>query len=298
MNNYYLAGNRGLVGTNYAKFLETSVGGNKDTCDYTNFTSCAADMMQYKIDTVILNAATVGGLQDDINNAFSIYITNLTIQNNIFKLSNLLGIKSLLFQSSACAYPDNNEEALSEDMLLSAAPNSIYLPTALPKITGMHQCIAHNKQYGTSWKTAICSNMYGPYDRTGEKAHVIGSLMRKFVQAVKYGYKEIEIWGNGSQARDFIYIYDAIAAMEAVLSNDTYDVVNVASGESTSIRDIVALLTTISGYKGVIVYNTDKPTGSKSKTIDNSRLLSLGWKPSTKLVDGLTITYKWYYDNI
>lgn len=298
MNNYYIAGNRGLVGTNYSNRISNSVGGNTSNCDYTDLSSTDTHIAAQPITHLILNAATVGGLQDDIDNAFNIYLTNLSIQNNILKTASKYNIDRLLFQSSACAYPDYANHPFEEQELLSSPPNSIYLPTALPKITGMHQCIAHNNQKGTHWTTAVCSNMYGPYDRTGEKAHVIGALMKKFIDAVKNNIQSIEIWGDGTQLRDYIYIDDAVTAMELIINNNEYDVVNVATGTSTSISNIVNMLVSISNYSGSIIYNTYKPQGSKAKLINNKKLKNLGWQPTVDMYEGLVKTYRWYYDNI
>jgi hypothetical protein len=76
LDNYYIAGNRGLVGTNYSKRIANSVGGNTSICDYTDLSSTDTHIAAQPITHLVLNAATVGGLQDDIDNAFNIYLTN------------------------------------------------------------------------------------------------------------------------------------------------------------------------------------------------------------------------------
>jgi GDP-L-fucose synthase len=180
---------------------------------------------------------------------------------------------------------------------MDGEPHKTYLPTAMPKLMGMYQCRAKNEKAGTHWRTAINSNMFGPNDRTGEHAHVIGALMQKFVSAVKEDWTEIEIWGSGNQSRDLIYIKDAVSAMDIILNNDKYDTVNVASGEETSIRTLAETLVKISGFKGKLWYNKDRPEGIINRSIDNSRLKELGWTQKYTLEEGLTETYKWYYDN-
>jgi len=161
---------------------------------------------------------------------------------------------------------------------------------------GMYQCRASNEKYNTNWRTAINTNMFGPHDRTGEHAHVIGALMQKFVDACKSNADSIEIWGSGNQSRDILYIEDAVAAMDIILNNDKYDTVNVASGYEISIREIAELLIKVSGYKGNLWFNTDRPEGIKNRAIDNSRLKELGWKPEYSMEEAFAKTYKWYYD--
>jgi GDP-L-fucose synthase len=239
----------------------------------------------------------VGGLQEDLDFAYELMIKNLTIQNNIFNACSEFGIDRVLLQGSTCSYPAEGSQPYTEDQLMNGEPYKTYLPTAMPKLMGMYQCRAKNEKAGTHWRTAINSNMFGPGDRTGEHAHVIGALMQKFVTAVKEDHEQIEIWGSGNQSRDLIYIKDAVSAMEIILNNDKYDTVNVASGVETSIRTLAETLQKISGFKGTLWYNIDRPEGIKNRAIDNSRLKELGWSPKYTLEEALTETYGWYYDN-
>ena len=298
---YYIAGNRGLVGTHYSNVVSNSLGGNTDLVDYSDPTSTNEEFKRlektYGLPThVIINAATVGGLQEDLDFSYELMIKNLTIQNNIFNVCSDFGIDRVLLQGSTCSYPAEGSQPYNEDQLMEGEPHKTYLPTAMPKLMGMYQCRAKNEKAGTHWRTAINSNMFGPNDRTGEHAHVIGALMQKFVTAVKEDYTEIEIWGSGNQSRDLIYIKDAISAMDIILNNNKYDTVNVASGVETSIRTLAETLKEISGFTGRLWYNTDRPEGIKNRAIDNSRLKELGWSPKYTLEEGLTETYRWYYD--
>ena len=299
---YYIAGNRGLVGSHYNTVVLNALGGNTDTVDYSDATSTRAEFDRlsktYGLPThVVINAATVGGLQEDLDFAYELMIKNLTIQNNIFNACSEFGIDRVLLQGSTCSYPAEGSQPYTEDQLMNGEPYKTYLPTAMPKLMGMYQCRAKNEKAGTHWRTAINSNMFGPGDRTGEHAHVIGALMQKFVTAVKEDHTEIEIWGSGNQSRDLIYIKDAVSAMEIILNNDKYDTVNVASGVETSIRTLAETLQKISGFKGTLWYNIDRPEGIKNRAIDNSRLKELGWSPKYTLEEALTETYGWYYDN-
>jgi len=296
---YYIAGNRGLVGTHYSNVVSNSLGGNTDLVDYSDPTSTNEEFKRlektYGLPThVIINAATVGGLQEDLDFSYELMIKNLTIQNNIFNVCSEFGIDRVLLQGSTCSYPAEGSQPYTEDQLMNGEPYKTYLPTAMPKLMGMYQCRAKNEKAGTHWRTAINSNMFGPGDRTGEHAHVIGALMQKFVTAVKEDWTEIEIWGSGNQSRDLIYIKDAISAMDIILNNNKYDTVNVASGVETSIRTLAETLKEISGFTGRLWYNTDRPEGIKNRAIDNSRLKELGWTPKYTLEEALIETYEWY----
>jgi len=299
---YYIAGNRGLVGINYSNFVGGALGGNTSNIDYTDAEKTKIEFNQLKNKNllpthVILNAATVGGLQEDLDKSYELMLKNLTIQNNIFRACSEHKIDRLLLQGSTCSFPALGDQPYTEDQLMTGEPNKTYLPTALPKLMGMYQCRARNEKNNTHWRTAINSNMFGPNDRTGTHAHAVGALMSKFVQAVKHEHTEIEIWGSGNQSRDFIYIKDAVTAMDIILHNDKYDTVNVASGEETLIKELVDILVKTSRFKGRVWYNKQRPEGIKNRSIDNSRLKELGWSKKYTFEDAINETYEWYYDN-
>ena len=293
---YYYAGNRGLVGKNYAKKIAGS-GGNTDTVDYTDYAQTLKHVTDANPTHVIINAATVGGLQEDLDRSFELMLRNLKIQNNLFEVCANLNINRVLLQGSTCSYPESGEQPFAEEQLLTGKPYDGYMTTALPKLVGMYQCRASNDKRGTSWRTAICTNMFGPGDRVGEHAHVIGALMQKFVDAIKYNHTKIEIWGSGNQSRDILYIEDAVNAMDLILNNDKYNDVNVASGNEVTIKEIAETLVLVSGFKGNLWFNTERPEGIKNRSIDNSKLKNLGWQQKFTLQEAFEKTYKWYYDN-
>ena len=222
-------------------------------------------------------------------------LRNLNIQNNLFEACAEAGVERVLLQGSTCSYPEHGPQPFQEQQLLDGKPFDGYLTTALPKLVGMYQCRASNDKRGTKWRTAVCTNMFGPGDRTGEHAHVIGALMQKFVNAVKLDHTEIEIWGSGNQSRDILYIKDAVRGMDLTLNNDIFDTVNIASGVETSIKEIAETLKRISGFTGRLWYNTDRPEGIKNRAISNKRLQSLGWQPEYTVQHALEETYEWYY---
>lgn len=293
---YYYAGNRGLVGSNYAKKI-TGSGGNTNTVDYTDYAQTLKHITDSNPTHVIINAATVGGLQEDLDRSFELMLRNLKIQNNLFEVCAKLNIDRVLLQGSTCSYPEFGKQPFVEEQLLTGKPYDGYLTTALPKLVGMYQCMASNDKRQTNWRTAICTNMFGPGDRVGVHAHVIGALMQKFVDAIKYNHTKIEIWGSGNQSRDILYIEDAVNAMDLILNNDKYNNVNVASGKEVTIREIAETLVAVSGFKGNLWFNTERPEGIKNRSIDNSKLKNLGWQQTFTLQEAFEKTYKWYYDN-
>ena len=147
----------------------------------------------------------------------------------------------------------------------------------------------------------IPSNLYGEYDNFNlEQAHVIPALVRKFYEAVKDGHKQVEVWGDGSAKRDFIHSTDVAQMLVEVA--ERYDGVlpiDSAYGQQHAIREVVSILTDVSGFRGEIVWDTNRPSGQKSRemSLDNLRQHLAGVGPKIDLRNGLTLTYRWLAEN-
>ena len=128
----------------------------------------------------------------------------------------------------------------------------------------------------------------------------------------KFGVDEtqVEIWGTGLPRREFLYSEDMADACVFLLENrdfkDTYNQndkeiinthINIGTGIDISIKELALLIKEIIGFKGELVFNTDKPDGTMVKLTDPSKLHSLGWKHKVELEDGIRTMYKWYLDN-
>ena len=295
---YYYAGNRGLVGRNYNE-LVPGTGGNTDTVDYTSYRQTKQHIMIAGATHVVVNAATVGGLLEDLDRSFELMLRNLKIQNNLFEACAELEIDRVLLQGSTCSYPEEGPQPFHELQLMEGKPYDGYLTTALPKLVGMYQCRASNDKRGTSWRTAICTNMFGPGDRVGEHAHVIGALMQKFLTATREDHTEIEIWGSGKPLREFLYVLDLADCIKFIIeSNLDEDLINVGSGEEISIEDLATLISEILNFKGDLVFNTEMPDGNPRKLLDSTLIKSYGWSPSTSLEKGLRETINWYLTSL
>jgi GDP-L-fucose synthase len=298
MNSYYIAGNRGLIGTQMMKHFDNCQGGNTTTVDYKNSVATTHHVNEYIVTHMVINAASFGGIQSDLDSNFRAYGNNMAIQNNLFNAAHDNQINRVLLQGSGCSYPDNGTTQFhKEDDLMTGKPHLAYMPTAMCKLMGMEQVRAHNADFGTRWTTAINTNIFGPGERGGKHAHVIGALIEKFYNAVTHDHKQIEIWGSGHQTRDLLYVEDAVPAYDLIINNDEFDTVNVSYGDAVSIADIANHLKSISGYTGELWFNTDRPEGVLRRHMDNSRLRSLGWAPKFTIEDALTTTYKDYIVN-
>jgi GDP-L-fucose synthase len=139
-------------------------------------------------------------------------------------------------------------------------------------------------------------NLYGPHDNFDlETSHVIPALIRKCVE----GGEEIELWGTGSPTREFLYVEDCAEGI--LLAAEKYDgpePVNLGSGREIAIRDLAAKIAELTGFRGRLRWNADKPDGQPRRALDTSRARRLfGFEAKTSLEDGLRATIAWYRAN-
>lgn len=113
------------------------------------------------------------------------------------------------------------------------------------------------------------------------------------------------MWGTGQPLREFLYVDDLSRALIHCVENiDAKDIysqdishLNCGSEEELSIAELVDLIKEVVGYEGGIMYDKSKPDGTYRKKMDNRRMSSMGFAPTTSLKEGISKTYKWYMEN-
>ena len=123
---------------------------------------------------------------------------------------------------------------------------------------------------------------------------MVPALVRRYVEAVEGGLPEVSIWGDGSARRDFLFIADCIDAMVRLLEGRFSGPVNVATGEQTTIRELAAAVSEVSGFEGRTVFDTSMPAGQHERRFDLSRIRATGWTPAHTLREGLNETVAWF----
>ena len=310
----YVAGHRGMVGSAICRQLslrddiELVVKTHKEL-DLTVQKDVDAFFEQEKIDQVYLAAAKVGGIY--ANNTFpaEFIYQNLMIESNIIHSAHKAGIQKLLFLGSSCIYPKFAEQPMNESALLMGILEPTNEPYAIAKIAGIKLCESYNRQYGRDYRSVMPTNLYGINDNFHpENSHVIPALMRRFHEAKESGAPEVIVWGTGTPMREFLYVDDMAAASvhvmeldEAIYQQNTQPMlshINVGTGVDCSIREMAETMASVVGYQGKIVFDVTKPDGTPRKLMDVTRLKNLGWQYQYNLHEGLSLTYKWFIENI
>jgi GDP-L-fucose synthase len=119
------------------------------------------------------------------------------------------------------------------------------------------------------------------------------------VEAVRSGRDEIELWGDGSPTREFLYVEDAAEGI--LLAAEKYngsEPVNLGSGYEISIKDLTVLIADLTGFKGTLKWDTSKPNGQPRRGLDTSRAQAFfGFKAAMPFKEGLKKTVDWYLEH-
>jgi GDP-L-fucose synthase len=248
-----------------------------------------------KPDMVIHCAAKVGGVKANRDFPVDFMLQNLKMQTNVLEAAHDYGVRRLCFVATSCMFPKDTALPVQETSLFTGRLEDSVEAYAIAKIAGWRLCKAYWEQYQDRFITVAPSNIYGPNDNYSESAHVIPALIRKFHEAVQTKVP-MEVWGDGSAVREFIYSDDVAAAIRLLLALwKSPEVVNIGTAVGTSIQELVYHIGLQSPYPKsnwpTVQWNKNAPTGIPRKTFSIENLEALGWKPKHSLSEGLKQTW-------
>lgn len=196
------------------------------------------------------------------------------------------GVRKVIFSSSAAIYGDNPALPLKEDEIPD--PTSFY---GLTKWITERYLALYHKLYGLHYTVLRYSNVYGP--RQG--AHGEGGVIYIFAKALAEG-RDITIFGDGGQTRDFISVHDVVSANLAALSKGNEETCNVSTKTEISLNDLAHEMVCLAGRdESVIHYGPERTGDIYRSSLDNDRAYKiLGWKPAYTLTGGLKDTIDFF----
>lgn len=258
-----------------------------------------AMLKQYRtLDAVIHLAAVVGGIQANQRSPAEFLEDNLLMGINMLSVSYDLGVPKYVGVGTVCSYPLIPPHIpFIEDDLFGDYPEPTNAPYGYAKRILMLLGQAYREQYNYNAITVVPTNLYGIGDNFDPAtSHVIPALIRKCLEAKEHGDSAIEVWGNGTATRDFLYVEDAARGIQMALDGyDDSEPVNLGSGVEVSIEDIAGYIRTLTGFQGGLLWNVDRPNGQPRRVLDITRARErLGWQPMVDLEDGLRRTVDWY----
>jgi nucleoside-diphosphate-sugar epimerase len=275
--NILITGHKGFVGKYFWKKLDN--GKNKLTgIDIKDSIDCRDFFKKSdtQFDLVIHLAAIVGGRETIENRPLAI-ADNFSIDSEFFQWCLKTKPKKVVYFSSSAAYPtyyqvEGNERKLSEDMAdFSSKPDMTY---GWSKMVGEYLASFVDNVY-----------IFRPFSGYG-KDQDLNYPFPMYVKRALEKQDPFEVWGTGTQTRDFIHIDDIVNAVITSLDNAPIGPVNLGIGRSTSFLELAEMCMDTVGYKGEIVTRPEKPIGCMHRVSDNSKMLSF-YTPKISLEQGI-----------
>ena len=305
-NTVLLTGGSGMVGRNilsHPASLEWNIlSPSSKELNLTDYTATLNYIKKTKPDIIIHAAGLVGGIHTNLANPVDFLVTNLDLGRNIILAARQAGIKKLLNLGSSCMYPRNAPNPISEEMILQSELEPTNEGYALAKIIASRLCEYIRKENSEfQYKTMIPCNLYGRYDKFDpRKSHLVPAIINKLHQAIKNKDTEVDIWGDGKARREFMYAGDLADAIFYALDdfNEMPFILNIGLGYDYTINEYYTIVAEILNYQGIFIHNLDKPVGMLKKLLSIKKQTTWGWKPKTKLLDGIQETCNYYMEEI
>lgn len=217
--------------------------------------------------------------------------TNIVGLLNMLQLSAKYNVKKFIFASSAAVYGDTTLLPIKEDD--DCKPIS---PYGMSKSVGEYYCEMWSKHYNLETACLRFSNVYGPRQGSIGEAGVAAIFLNQIMKR-----KQLTVYGNGEQTRDFIFVRDVAEAIFRVVMSDCIGIYNVSSNTETHINQLLDEMESILESTGVgklpSVNYTDKRVGDiENSKLDNCKITDdTDWAPKYSITDGMCETFHWFY---
>lgn len=249
-------------------------------------------------DLVIHAAGQVGGIQANISDPVGFLINNLDLGRNVIMAAFEAEVPALINLASSCMYPSGRAHALRESEIMTGKLEPTNEGYALAKIVSTRLCDYITRTHPEySYRTLIPCNLYGRHDKFSLAAsHLVPAIIAKISDAVSNEIDEVEIWGDGSARREFMYAGDLADAIwrAAERPSELPALMNLGVGTDHSILGYYQVVASVLGWDGRFRFDMSKPVGMQRKLSDVTLQNEWGWTPPTSLRQGIAATIDFY----
>lgn len=249
-------------------------------------------------DIVLQFAATTSGAKDILTQPF-IHVTDNAVMNSlILRECYEQNVKHFIFPSCTVMYQPSDKALKETDFDGGQELSKTYFGVGNTKVYIEKMCEFYSRLGRTKHTVIRHSNVYGPYDKYDlEHSHMFGATITKVLKSTD---GKINVWGDGKEGRDLIYIDDLINFIERAIFYEyinpkPYNLVNVGLGKAIPVREIVEKVIKYSGKDLEIVYDTSKPTIPTTLFLDCTKAaMEYQWSATTSIDVGIQKTIEWY----
>ncbi|MBA4177904.1 MAG: GDP-fucose synthetase [Leptothrix sp. (in: Bacteria)] len=301
-----LTGGNGMVGRNLLEHpalegIEFVSPGSREL-DLRDARAVGDYLTQHRPSMILHAAGRVGGIQANMREPVAFLLDNLDMGRNVVWAGYQAGVRRMINLGSSCMYPRDRSDPLPEELILKGELEPTNEGYALAKIvTARLGDYLMRQDAGFQCKTLVPCNLYGRHDKFDPAhSHLVPAVIHKLHVAVQQGNDTVEIWGDGSARREFMYAGDLADALVAAIRrfDSLPDYMNVGLGHDHSIDDYYRAAADVVGFKGKFVHDTSKPVGMARKLVHVGRQTAWGWSAQHSLRDGLALTYQFYLDQL
>lgn len=297
-----LTGAGGMVGRNILEHPGMAewrvIAPRRVELDLADYSATLAYIRRYRPDVIVHAAGKVGGIQANIAHPVDFMVCNIDIGRNLILAAREVGTPRLLNLASSCMYPRSAANPLTEDLILTGELEPTNEGYALAKIVAAKLCgYIRRERPELRYKTLIPCNLYGRYDRfEPERSHLIPAIIFKIHRAKQNGEDQVEIWGDGTARREFMYAGDlADAVVRALACFDSLpDEMNLGVGQDYTVDEYYQAAAEVMGWRGSFAHDPARPVGMRQKLVSIERQKAWGWMPGTSLHEGIGSAYRYF----
>ncbi len=241
-------------------------------------------------DAIVHLAARAGGIQFQQEKASDVFSTNRALTESVLNAADHHGVERVFLASSMVIYRPTTRPLSEDDPTLSLDDRPD--PYAWSKITDEVDAVWRNGR--SEIVVGRFANVYGPkasLDTT--RATVVHSLIQKALSST--ASHAIDVWGDGSAVRSFIYVKDAARAIVTVLTRGKPgEAYNIDSGRAVTIRELAEVIRDTVNPELEIVFDPSKPAGISHRVGTAQKIQDLGFNSAVSLREGVEETVDWY----
>ena len=249
------------------------------------------------VDVVFHVAAHVGGIGLNKEKPGELFYDNILMGTYLIDEARKNGVEKFISLGTMCSYPKITPQPIKEEFLWDGYPEEVTSAYGLAKKMQIVQSLSYKQQYDFNSINIFVTNLYGRDDNfVGTNSHVIPAMIEKFWNAKKNNLPFVELWGDGTPTRDFLYVDDAVDGL--ILAAEKYQdtlPLNLGSGNEITIEKLAILIMNLFDLDLEIKWNSTMPNGQSKRCVSIEKAKNtINFNPKTSLEEGLKITIDWY----
>ena len=254
-------------------------------CDIAN---PSASLLNELAEANVFHLAATTRPSQQTDQALSELIDNTAATVNLLEHTRNADCRWIFVSSGGTVYGQSATSPIGEDH--PCLPISSY---GVAKLATERYFHLYRALHDTDYVIARISNPYGPFQSASTGQGLIAVLLSRIANAVP-----VDIWGDGKNVRDYIYIDDAVSALQALADRGrSGSIYNVGSGTGLSIVELVEKISGLVAKRADINHKPARNIDVRSNVLDIGKIRrELGWRPHVDISDGLRRTHRWLDD--